>query len=115
MFDQPDAKDNLESPARATVTTAMVAIAGKLVDSDGHPLDEATHAHFFRPASRTLFDHPVCGAALRRLAETFPEVLDAVADVDRSQIWDCMEASPAQRLRAADADSNSLARFRRVD
>lgn len=89
--------------------------ASKLVDSDGVPLDEATVARFFRRPSPALFDDPVCGASLRRLAMSDPDIIAAVADVDRSQIQDCLEATPGQRLRSADADSNDLARFRRVD
>ena len=88
--------------------------ASRLVDEKGAPLDEATLAHLFRPLSRALFDDPVCGAALRRLAVEDPDLIAAVADVDRSQIRDCLEATPGERLRAAEADRNGLARFRRV-
>ena len=38
------------------------------VDGDGAPLDEATLSWVFQPMSPTLFEDPVCGAELRRLA-----------------------------------------------
>jgi hypothetical protein len=59
----------------------------KIVDHEGKPLDEATLARIFRPMSPELFDDPVCGAALRRLAAEDPEVIEAVAEVDRTLIW----------------------------
>lgn len=41
------------------------------------------------------------GPVLRRLMQEAPEVIDAVADVDRSLIEDALAKTPAERLAAA--------------
>lgn len=87
--------------------------ASKLVDSDGAPLDGATLEHLFSPMSPELLDDPVCGAELRRLAQEDPDILAAVADVDRSQIRDAFQRSPAERLRCAVNAWNGIARLSR--
>ena len=76
--------------------------------------DEATLAAYFHPPSPAIFDDPVAGPELRRLQIEDPDILAAVADVDRSQIRDCLKGTPGQRLRCAETDWNDLARFRRV-
>jgi hypothetical protein len=86
----------------------------RIVDGDGEPLDEATLAYLFQPMSPDLFDDPVCGAELRRLAVEDPDIIAAVADVDRSLIRDDLAATPDQRLRSAQENLNALARYRRV-
>jgi hypothetical protein len=75
--------------------------------------DEATLAQYFMPMSEDLFDDPVAGPALRRLAADDPDLIAAVADVDRSQIRDCARQSPIERLRSASRRWNGLMRFRR--
>ncbi len=84
----------------------------KIVDADGAPLDEATLAHFFRPPAPELFDDPVCGAALRRLAAEDPDIIAAVADVDRTLIRDNLDGTPEQRLRCMVNNLNALTRGR---
>jgi hypothetical protein len=86
--------------------------ASRIVGPDGLPLDEATLAYLFHPPDPALFDDPVCGAELRRLAEEDPDVIAAVADVDRSMIRDTLLATPEERLLSAVAYWNGLARWR---
>ena len=43
--------------------------------------DDETLAAYFYPMHPSLFDDPVCGAELRRLAVTDPDIIAAVADV----------------------------------
>lgn len=76
--------------------------------------DDETLAAYFHPATDALFDDPVAGPALRRLAVEDPDIIAAVADVDRSQIRDNMAASPWNLLRAAVANWNGIAKLRRV-
>jgi hypothetical protein len=75
--------------------------------------DDDTLAAFFQPILDALFQHPVAGPALRRLAVEDPDLIAAVADVDRSQIRDCLERTPEERLAWAVATWNGLAEFRR--
>jgi hypothetical protein len=86
----------------------------KIVDADGAPLDDATLAYVFQPMSPELFDDPVCGAELRRLAVADPDIIAAVADVDRTLFDAADQRSPIDRLCAAMAQTESLMAFRRV-
>lgn len=54
------------------------------------------------------------GSVLRRLKETDPDVIDAVADVDRSQIRYALDLTPAERLERAFAVARALEGYRRV-
>lgn len=76
--------------------------------------DEQTLAEYFHLAQPAIFDDPVVGPTLRRLAAEDPDILAAVADVDRSQIRDCLERSPGERIRCAVENWIGIARFRRV-
>jgi hypothetical protein len=75
--------------------------------------DADTLAGVFQPAREALED-PVAGPALRRLAIEAPDVLAAVAEVDRSLIRDALRLSPFERLRRAEAHARGLSSFRRV-
>ena len=75
----------------------------KIVDHEGKPLDEATLARIFQPMSPELFDDPVCGAELRRLAVEHPDVIAAVADVDRTLIWPNVAPIPEESSGSAEA------------
>jgi hypothetical protein len=86
----------------------------KIVDADGRLLDAATLAYLFQPMSPELFDDPVCGAELRRLAQEDPDVIAAVGDVDRTLIRDDLRATPDERLRVAQENLNALAKYRRA-
>jgi hypothetical protein len=74
--------------------------------------DDATLAAYFQPLSRALFDDPIVGPGLRRLAADDPDVLAAVADVDRSQIQDAMKQTSWERLLLAVETWRGLARWR---
>jgi hypothetical protein len=77
--------------------------------------DEETLSAFFHAAADELFDDPLVGPVLRRLRAEDPDLLAAVADVDRSQIRDAMKQTPWERLELAVRRWNGLARFRRAD
>jgi hypothetical protein len=70
--------------------------------------DPETLAAYFQPIADDLWEDPVLGPILRHLAATDPDVLAAVADVDRSQIRDALSLSPEQRLRQASAFAAGL-------
>jgi hypothetical protein len=74
--------------------------------------DDATLAAYFQPLSRGLFDDPIVGPGLRRLAADDPDLLAAVADVDRSQIQDAMKQTSWERLLFAVETWRALARWR---
>lgn len=80
----------------------------------GPSYDQKTLDAYFQPMDAALFQHPVAGSALRRLAEADADIIAAVADVDRSQIRRALERSPAERLQAARAIAESLRGFRRA-
>ena len=52
--------------------------------------DDETLKAYFHPFSDALYDDPIVGPVLRRLAVEDPDIIAAVADVDRSQIRDAM-------------------------
>lgn len=74
--------------------------------------DEETFAAYFHPISPGLFDDPELGPVLRRIAAEDPEILAAVADVDRSQIRDAAHQTPWERLLHGQRCWNGLARLR---
>lgn len=63
--------------------------------------DAETMAAYFKPVQRETWEDPAVGPVLRRLAEEVPDVIAAVADVDRSQIQESLLQSPERRLSAA--------------
>jgi hypothetical protein len=75
--------------------------------------DAATLAAYFLPVSDALLRDPFVGPVLRRLAEEDPDVIAAVADVDRSQIRDALALAPEERLARAVHRWNGLMRLRR--
>ena len=77
--------------------------------------DAATLAAYFQPLGDAVRKDPLVGPLVRRWAEQDPDLVDAVRDVDRSQIRDALAERPAERLRAACALAESLERARRVD
>jgi len=76
--------------------------------------DDETLAAYFHGLGPALFDDPVVGPTLRRLAAEDPDIIAAVADVDRSQIRDTLKLSPRERLRNALGLLETLTSFRRV-
>jgi hypothetical protein len=77
--------------------------------------DDQTLAAYFQPPLAGLFDDPVAGPELRRLAVEHPELIAAVADVDRLQIRDSMKQSSWERLLFAVHTWTGLAQWRRTD
>lgn len=63
--------------------------------------DAETLATYFHPILPETWEDPILGPVLRRLAEKAPEVIKAVADVDRSLIFDALSWSPDARLARA--------------
>jgi hypothetical protein len=76
--------------------------------------DDETLAAYFYPMSPALYDDPVVGSTLKRLAEEDPDIILAVADVDRSQCRDAMLEDPFERLGRAIDTMDALLGFRRV-
>jgi len=74
--------------------------------------DEATLAAYFQPIRKETFDHPVAGPALRRLAREDPDIIAAVADVDRSLIRDFLALALDERFRRAAAMAHDLEHIR---
>ncbi len=63
--------------------------------------DEQTLAAYFQPIHAETWDDPIVGPVLRQLQQEAPDVILAVADVDRSQIFDALAQSPEVRLARA--------------
>ncbi len=76
--------------------------------------DDETLAAYFYPLHAALFDDPVVGPTLRRLAVDDPDILAAVADVDRSQVRDFLDKSPWQRVEKGMGLFEWAQSFRRV-
>jgi hypothetical protein len=76
--------------------------------------DSETLAAYFQPVDPKLFDDPVAGPALRRLAREDADVIAAAADVDRSLIRMCLAKTPAERLRVNEQAARAISRFHRV-
>jgi len=76
--------------------------------------DKQTLAAYFQPVGDDLLADPVLGPVLRQLAETDPDLVAAVADVDRSQIREALALSPEERLRRAVALAGALEGYQHV-
>lgn len=74
---------------------------------------ETLQAYFQQVSEATVAD-PIVGPILRRLAVEDPDLIAAVADVDRSQIRDQLALTPAERLENASQLARSLEGYRRV-
>ena len=99
-------------PSGETDSSSQEPTRGKLCAMGRPSYDDETLAAYFYPMAPSLFADPVCGADLRRLAVADPDILAAVADVDRTQVRDAAEAPPWQRFRRAVANFNGLAGLR---
>lgn len=69
---------------------------------------------YFRALDPSAWDDPIVGPVLRRLAVEAPDVIAAVADVDRSLIEDALARSPEERFRRTLAAAASIERTRRA-
>ncbi|MCC6554571.1 MAG: hypothetical protein IT372_16450 [Polyangiaceae bacterium] len=76
--------------------------------------DDETLAAFFQPLRRELWQDPILGPVLRRLSSEDPDLIAAVADVDRSQVRDNLRRTPAERLEVSFSMAEALTGFRRV-
>ena len=63
--------------------------------------DEPTLAAYFQPVHGETWEDPIVGPVLRRLLQDAPEVIEAVADVDRSLIEAALTWTPDARLARA--------------
>lgn len=61
--------------------------------------DPETLAHYFSPISDEMMNDPILAPVFYRLAQEDPDILAAVADVDRSLIRDFLALSAGERLR----------------
>ena len=80
---------------------ALRRLWGKLPGMGSPTYDAKTLAAYFQPVHQATWDDPIVGPVLRRLAKEAPDVIEAVADVDRSQIFDALMETPAARLARA--------------
>lgn len=71
-------------------------------------------AAYFQPLGEAVWRDPTLEPLLRGWAQTDPDVIAAVADVDRSQIRDALAQTPETRLRIASNLAATFARARRV-
>jgi hypothetical protein len=76
--------------------------------------DEETLAAYFQPVHAATYADPVAGPVLERLQREDPDIVAAVADVDRSQVRDALARSPEERLRRSFALRTTLQSMRRV-
>ncbi|MGK3986024.1 hypothetical protein WME99_23460 [Sorangium sp. So ce136] len=77
----------------------------------GHPTT-ATEA-CTQPLQPALWEDPDLGPVLRGLAVQDPDLIEAVADVDRSLIRLALAQAPLDRLRSSSNMMRTLMRFRR--
>ena len=75
--------------------------------------DDELLAHYFHPVAASLFDDPVMGPILRNLQAHDPDVFDAVAEVDRSQIRANLGLTPEDRLGRNARSLKTLSELRR--
>ncbi|KYF76081.1 hypothetical protein BE17_51105 [Sorangium cellulosum] len=66
-----------------------------------------------QPLQPGLWEDPDIGPVLRRLAVQDPDLIEAVADVDRSLIRLALAQAPLDRLRSSSNMMRTLMRFRR--
>jgi hypothetical protein len=60
--------------------------------------DAETLAHYFRPLAAETRADPKLAPLLDAIERDDPDLIGAVADVDRSQIFWTLEMTPAERL-----------------
>ena len=80
----------------------------------GPSYDEATLKAYFCPPDPSLYEDPIVGPVLLRLNASDPDVIEAVTEVDRSQIREALRLSPEQRLTRAFGAAETLGSFGRV-
>jgi hypothetical protein len=78
----------------------------------GPTYDAKTLAAYFRPLHPDTWEDPIVGPVLRRLRRDAPEVIEAVADVDRSLVDDALTKTPDARMARALAMASFIERTR---
>jgi hypothetical protein len=76
--------------------------------------DSETLQAYFQPVSDATMADPVLGPILQQLAQDDPDLIAAVADVDRSQVRDSLALTPEQRVQQAFNLARSLDQYRHV-
>ena len=94
---------------------AHVAASPSLSYAQGVSNERDDLSNWFQPVSETLMADPVAGPVLRKLAQDDPDLIAAVANVDRSQVRDMLALTPEQRLVHASRMARALEGYRRVD
>lgn len=75
--------------------------------------DDATLAEYFQPVHPRLYEDPIVGPILRALEKDDPDLVAAVADVDRSLVRDALAKTPEERLRACFRLAETIEEMRR--
>jgi hypothetical protein len=75
--------------------------------------DDETLAAVFQPLHEVTWNDRILGPVLRDLAERDPDLIAAVADVDRSLIRECLTRTPEELFRRAAAYADDILRIRR--
>lgn len=76
--------------------------------------DNETLAAYFQPVHAATYADSIVGPVLARLELEDPDLVAAVADVDRSQLREALARSPEERLRRSFALATTLRKMRRV-
>ena len=82
--------------------------------SEAVDCDAATLDAYFQPVAELTWGDPAVGPILRELDRNDPNIIAAVAVVDRSQIRDLLSSDPADRLARACRLARSVSEYRRV-
>ena len=103
-------------PVMSNAPDAMSHVAGPptLSYAQGVSNEPDDLGNWFQPVSEALMADRVAGPVLRKLAQDDPDLIAAVADVDRSQVRDMLALSPEQRLAHASRIARALEGYRRV-
>ena len=76
--------------------------------------DAEVLAEYFQPLGEAVWRDATLGPLLRRWTESDPDLIAAVADVDRSQVRDALAQTPDTRLRIVSQLAATFARANRV-
>jgi hypothetical protein len=79
----------------------------------GSTYDRDTLAAYFRPLSVEFLSDPAMANLVRQFETMDPDVIAAIADVDRSLIRQALAQTPTERLQTMEQLANLLAKARR--
>lgn len=77
-------------------------------------VDPETLAAYFHPILPATWRDPMVGPVLERLLQEAPDVIDAVAEVDRSLILDALATTPEERVARTFSMAAFIERTRRA-